>query len=76
MTEIRGEVDVRIIVLVQLAKDKGNSGTQGQGRAEQAAEHDPIWRKGIGRGEVGRRKATCSFACVGGVRCDGTDGMQ
>lgn len=54
MTEIRGEVDVRIVP-VQLAKDKGNSGTQGQGSAEQAAEHDPIWRKGIGR-EGGRKE--------------------
>jgi hypothetical protein len=55
MTEIRGELDVRIVP-VQLAKDKGNSGTQGQGRAEQAAEHDPIWRKGIGREGAGREE--------------------
>ncbi len=63
MTEIRGELVVRIMP-VQLAKDKGNSGTQGQGRAEQAAEHHPIWRKGIGREEAGRKRATYSFACV------------
>lgn len=65
MTEIRGELVVRIMP-VQLAKDKGNSGTQGQGRAARAAEHDPIWRKGIGREEAGRKRkrATCSFACV------------
>ena len=36
-------------VLCAIGRDKGNSGRQGQGRAEQAAEHGPIWRKGIGR---------------------------
>lgn len=37
-----------------IGRDKGNSGTQGQGRAEQAAEHGPIWRKGIGRDKLVR----------------------
>jgi hypothetical protein len=58
-------------VPVQLAKDKGNSGTQGQGRAEQAAEHDPIWRKGIGREGAGRREGDLFLRVRAGVRCDG-----
>jgi hypothetical protein len=70
MTEIRGELVVRIMP-VQLAKDKGNSGTQGQGRAEQAAEHDPIWRKCIGREGAGRRKGDLFLRVRAGVRCDG-----
>lgn len=35
-----------------IGRDKGDSGTQGQGRAEQATGHGPIWRKGIGRDKL------------------------
>ena len=59
-------------VLCAIGRDKGNSGTQGQGRAEQAAEHGPIWRKGIGRDKQVSEsaRATCLFLRVR-ERCDG-----
>lgn len=49
-----------------IGRDKGNSGAQGQGRAAQATEHGPIWRKGIAMdSESGR----CAMRRLAAARC-------